>query len=167
MAVLPALSVLVMAVLAVLPWGGDDTIRFAIAMLPMTAIQYWGARRPQLLPVTLVFTAGLLLDVMSHGPLGFWALLALFALALGRLESAVSNRSTAIGRAAAYVCAMMLLATAAWAVASVYFNHAVEWRTMASGAALTVLLYPLLALTLMPIDRHWDSPRSQPFLRGR
>jgi rod shape-determining protein MreD len=167
MEVLPGLSVLILAVLAVLPWGGSDSVRFAIAMLPMMAIQYWATRRPQMMPISLVFAAGLLLDVLTHGPLGFWALLALAASALGRSDGALSSRSTALGRAVGYAFAMFALAGLAWVIASVYFNRLVDWRPMVNGAAFTVLLYPLLALLMMPVDRAWDAPRSRFFVRGQ
>jgi rod shape-determining protein MreD len=166
MQVLPALSVLSMAVLAVLPWGGDDAVRFAIALMPMMSIQYWAARRPGILPTTLVFAAGLFVDVMSSGPLGFWSLLALLALALGRLEGLVTERSTPAGRAAACLCALVVLAAATWAVASVYFNHVVDWRALARGALYVAAAYPLLALVLLPIDRLLAAPRTRLFSHG-
>ncbi len=34
MTLLPALSILILALFALLPWGGGDTARFAAAMMP-------------------------------------------------------------------------------------------------------------------------------------
>lgn len=162
--ILPALSVAVLALLAVLPWGAADTTRFALALLPLAAIHYWCARRPLLMPAALVFTVGIAMDVATHGPLGFWSLLALVTAAAARLPLQVGRGPLA--RYAVFAVTMILVASLAWAVASLYFLRGIEWHPMLLAAIAAIAAYPLVALALMPIDRLWDTPARAIFARG-
>ena len=90
------ISIAVLTLLAALPWGLPTEDRFFLPLLPVVAIHYWALRRPEVLPEWFVFLAGLLLDVFTHGPLGYWPLVYLVAYALGVLGSEA-------GRASVYV----------------------------------------------------------------
>lgn len=167
MAIVPAASILFLALIALLPWGGGDVARFAAAMMPMFAIRFWSLRRPATVPAALAFVTGLLLDVVSYGPLGFWALIALAALALARIEGSfhhASLPSVTIGWLAATAIA---LAALAWIVSSIYFNRPVPWQPTLIGAALSALLSPVLGFLLDPLDRLWGVPRGGLFTRER
>jgi rod shape-determining protein MreD len=159
---LPAGSVALLAVLAVLPWGAADAIRFALPLLPLTAIHHWNARRPAQLPAPFVFAVGLAMDVATHGPLGYWSLLALIAAALARYERKAVPALGPLGRYALFGFAMLLLAVIGWAVASLYFLRLIEWRPLLSSALAAVVAYPLLASLLGPIERLWaETPPRQ------
>ena len=164
--VLPATTVCIAALLAVLPFGADEMVRYAVSFLPLMVVQYWSARRPQLVPVSLIFGVGLIIDVLTHGPVGYWALLALLAASVAPIEARLFGRSTAPGRALMYAVAMIAVAAVAWGVATIYTGAAVAGRPFLGAAITAIALYPLMALGLMAIDRLWETPRAHMFARG-
>jgi rod shape-determining protein MreD len=164
--VLPVLTLVVASILAVLPFGAGELVRTCISFLPLIVVHYWSARRPHLLPVTAVFACGLAIDVLTHGPIGFWALMMLAVAALAPLEDTLTGQSTATGRAAVFAIAMVAVAGLAWGVASLYNGYTMDGRPMLFAALCSIASYPLAALLLMPIDRLWDTQRSHLFARG-
>ena len=80
----PALSVAVLVMVAVLPWGLPPDGRFVLPLLPFIAIHYWTSRHPEKLAEWVPFAAGLTVDVLSNGPLGYWSLIYLTAVRVGR-----------------------------------------------------------------------------------
>jgi rod shape-determining protein MreD len=163
---LPAMTLLFTALLAVLPFGADEVVRYAIRFLPLMVTHYWSARRPALLPVPFIFGVGLAIDILTHEPLGYTALLALAVAALAPLEYGLTGRSTAAGRALVFAVAMLAAAGLAWVIATVYTGMKPEARPFLLAALATLPMYPVMALALMGIDRLWETPRAQLFVRG-
>lgn len=58
--------------LASLPHPFSGLVKIPLMLI---AIYYWSIYRPTLIPIVLVFTAGLLTDLLLAGPLGFSALI--------------------------------------------------------------------------------------------
>jgi rod shape-determining protein MreD len=165
--VLPALTLLFVALLAVLPFGADEeAVRYAIRFLPLMVVHYWSARRPGLLPVPYIFGIGLAIDVVTHDPLGYSALLALAVAGLAPLEFWLTGRSTAAGRALVFALAMVMAAGLAWMIAIIYTGTKPDARPYLLAALATLPMYPMMALALMSIDRLWETPRAQLFVRG-
>lgn len=163
---LPSVTLVVASIIAMLPFGAGDAVRICISFIPVLVTQYWSARRPRLLPVTLVFACGLAIDILSHGPVGFWALMMLAASALARLEETLTGQSTATGRAAVFSIAMLVVAGLAWSVGSLYSGQTLDGQPMLLAALASIMLYPVAALLFMPIDRLWGNPRPYLFTRG-
>jgi rod shape-determining protein MreD len=163
---LPAITALIAALFAILPFGAGDTVRAGLSFAPLMVIHYWSARRPQLLPVPLIFALGLVVDVLTHGPLGFWALMALAAAAAAHGEIAMTGQSTATGRAAVYAITMVMLAALSFGIASGYSGQLIDGQPMLLAALAAIVLYPVMAALLMPIDRLWDIQRPSLFTRG-
>lgn len=69
----PGLSLL-LAVLAAAAPGGSGAFSIA-ALVPVMVIYYWVLAGPRGLPFALVFGVGLMLDAVSYGPFGAWALI--------------------------------------------------------------------------------------------
>ncbi len=161
----PALIVIVTALFAVLPLGAGEAVRACLSFAPMTVIHYWSARRPHLLPVTFVFCVGLGIDVLTHGPVGFWALMGLASAAMAHLEIGLTGQSTATGRAAVFAIAMFGLAGLSWGVASLYSGQTIDGQPMLLAALISISLYPAIAVALMPIDRLWEARRTRLFER--
>ena len=65
----PSLATFLLVLLSVTPLPIPSYGSVA-PVLPMIAIYYWAAHRPDLLPFSVVFVAGLLHDILSGGPLG-------------------------------------------------------------------------------------------------
>jgi rod shape-determining protein MreD len=163
---IPALTVIIATLIAILPFGAGDMVRTCLSFLPLMTIHYWSARRPHLVPVAVVFVVGLIIDVLTHGPVGFWALLALTAAGTAQIETAATGQSTTAGRAAVFALTMVLAAGLCWAIASLYTGQTIDVQPFLVAALTAVALYPLMAVLLMPIDRLWDTQRSRLFMRG-
>ena len=163
---LPAVTLLIAALLAVLPFGVDEVVQYAIRFAPLMVAHYWSARRPALLPVPLIFGVGLTVDILTHLPLGYTALLALVVSGIAPLEAWASGRSTAIGRAAVFAVAMCVAAMLAWTIAAVYNGVRPDSWPFMVAALTSICLYPIMTLALMSIDRLWETPRAQIFVRG-
>ena len=147
----PILSITVLTLIAVLPWGLASESRFFLPLLPIIAIDYWGLRRPQSMPEWSVFLAGLTLDVLTQGPLGYWALIYLFGYFLGALCEPYGRHSQRL-RVALFGAAQLCVTLVAWLLSSAYFWEFADWRPYASGAAYAAIA----ALVIVPL-LHWLS----------
>ncbi len=161
----PALSVAVLALLAVLPWGLPADGRFVLPFLPVIAIFYWSLRQPERLPLWVPFVAGLIVDVLSNGPLGFWPLIYLGSVVLG-----VEAHGMASSRAGAnwglFAVSIGALVIGAWGVASIYHLALADWQPFAWAAWCTGLSYPLVTFVLRALDPDPVRPGNDRLMRG-
>ena len=154
-------------VAAVLPWGGPDWVETALALLPMGTIYFWSFRRPHLMPALLVFFAGLLLDVLTHGPLGIWACAALVAALAGRLARRSRPNLGWLRRAVRVILTLAITAVLVAALMSLYAWQLVPALPLAQALAVACLTYPLLAGFMSLLDNAWPTADDRPlFLRG-
>ena len=142
----PLTSITVLTVIAALPWGLPTEERFFLPMLPVVAIHYWASRRPDAVPEWAIFIVGLLLDVFTHGPLGYWVLIYLTAYALGVLGQDIVRRGR-LQRLASFLLTLALVAGVGWAVASAYFLELADWQPYARGASFAAIA----AIVIIPI----------------
>ena len=161
----PILSIAVLTLIAVLPWGLPSENRFFLPLMPIIAIHYWGLRRPESVPEWSVFLAGLTLDVLTQGPLGYWALIYLLGYLLGALCEPYGRHSQRL-RVALFAAALMCVTAAAWLLSSAYFWELAEWRPYVSGAGYAAIA----ALVIVPL-LHWlstanDTRDNARFARG-
>lgn len=147
---LPALSLVLLALVAALPWGLDSTARKVMPMLPVAAILVWGARRPESLPAWLVLVVGVAFDAVTSGPLGLWALLWLAALAIVRVIDGPGRGLSGLILAA--LGALAGVGFLRWAAVSLYDIRLNPWRTDLEAAVWSALTCLLLAALLHDID---------------
>jgi rod shape-determining protein MreD len=164
---LPLVVTLLLIVVVCLPWGAQPWIETALSALPAASIYYWSLRRPHLMPAVLVFGCGLLLDVLTHGPLGVWAAGALVVALAGRMARQIRPALGWLRSAAAAVI------TFAFALALVTgLEAAVAWRPIAllpqlHALAAICLAYPVLAALLSVLDPLWPAADGRSlFARG-
>ncbi len=157
---IPAGTVVALVVLSVLPWGLGQSVDFALPVLPFVAVHFWQRSNGPLMPLAFVFTAGLAVDVLSYGPLGYWSLVYLSGCGLtALLDRRETSRTGANGWAAfCFVAAGMILT--AWLVASIYFLRLADVRAMAEAAAILALAYPLFQVLLTPLERVIAGPQT-------
>jgi rod shape-determining protein MreD len=148
---IPIASVVVLVLIAVLPWGLPPAGRFVLPLLPFAAIHYWVSRHAGRLPEWVAFAAGLTVDVLSNGPLGYWSLIYLIGHMLAG-EGAHWARESRLERWAIYAVSVFLLVAAAWAIASVYYLEIADWQPFAWAAMLSALSYPIFAAFLRALD---------------
>jgi rod shape-determining protein MreD len=137
--VLPTLSILALTFAAVLPWGLPSSYRFVLPLLPIVAIYYCALDAERWLPDWVVFVVGLTLDILTQGPLGYWALVYLIAYVVGVYASRVSA-DTAISRIAVLAASIIAVTIFAWLAASVYFLEVLDWVPYARGAIFALVL---------------------------
>ena len=142
-------SVVALTVLSALPWGVAAESRFVLPLLPVVAIHYWVLREhAQMVPEWFVFACGLLLDVLTIGPLGFWSMIYLFSYALATL-SIPWSREGVMARWLLLLAALALVSLCAWIISSIYAVEVVDWQPFAWGAVAAGLTHPLFALVLL------------------
>ena len=123
----------------------------------------WRALPGTIFPPYLAMLLGLLTDVMSGGPLGFWALMALIAATAGARAPSLTdgqdlNRLWLVWGAVAGVVACL-----GWLLASLYFLRWIDCWPIAFGALASIALFPVVLHGLLWIRRgrlRPDEPRS-------
>ena len=149
----PVMSIGLLTVLAALPWGLPSQDRFFLPLLPVIAIHYWALRRPDALPEWAVFLAGLLLDIFTHGPLGYWPVVYLATYILGA-AAVEQGRKSRIVRLAAFFVSLTRVTVLSWVLASAYYLELSDWHPYGRGALLAAasafLIVPIISLFDMP-----------------
>ena len=146
---LAPVSVAVLTILSALPWGVPAEYRFVLPLLPVVAIHYWVLRgHAAVVPEWFVFLCGLLLDVLTNGPLGFWSMIYLFAFGLATLSRPWANEGV-FGRWLLLLAALAILSMSAWIISSIYAVEIVDWAPFVRGALAAGLAHPFLALLLV------------------
>lgn len=148
---LPSLSICVVTLLAALPWGVGSEHRFYLPHAVYAVVHYWTLRYPSRVPEWIVFVCGLCLDVMTAGPLGYWALVFLTGYGVAVLQSEWA-RGGRLTRWLLLAVALALLALSEWCLASLYYLELADWRPFAMAALGIALAYPLIALVLGVLD---------------
>ena len=158
----PAVTILLVTVLAALPWGIGPEHRFFLPHLSYLAIHYWTLRYPERVPEWAVFASGLTLDVMTSGPLGYWSLVFLIGYVIAVLQSPWAGGGKAT-RWGLVISALVMLGTIEWGLASLYYFEWADWRPYAMAAFGIGLAYPLIAFMLQLFNPAPDAGRT----RGR
>lgn len=148
---LPIFSVALLALIAVLPWGLSTDKRFVLPLLPYVAIYFWNSRYSGLLPEWVPFVAGLSVDVLSNGPLGFWSLIYLLGYILSSKMRHIFG-GVGAGRWLMFLSSLTLLLIASWGITSLYSLEKAEWGPFIWAALLAGLAYPILSRILASLS---------------
>lgn len=151
----PLATLALLTLLAALPWGLPSNDRFFLPLAPVVAIHYWSLRHDALMPEWAVFAAGLTVDILTHGPLGYWSLIYLLAHMFALWSAPLAGNGTA-ARLALLAAALAAVAAVGWAVASAYFLEMADPIPYATGAGYAFLI----ALPLLAVLRWIDGARS-------
>jgi len=149
---LPVLVSFGVALASCLPWGAPLVVQYAMPLLTMAVIFNWTMKRRELLPSPAIFLIGLFMDLATAGPLGYWALNFLIAMAVA---------SYSPGRFAGQQPAAMVMFAAAvatvtvfgWLLASLLAMRASPVGSFLLGGLLAVAAYPAVGYLLAPFDR--------------
>lgn len=145
--VLPLLSVLLLAVVQVVPTRIPGFSHVA-PCLALVGVFYWSAYRPDLFPATAAFLVGVFYDILSGGALGVHAMI--FLLTQGVVAT---QRRFLLGAPFVVVwLAFMFIAVAAglaaWALGSLLEGAVAPVRPLALATLITLAIYPPLAWLL-------------------
>jgi rod shape-determining protein MreD len=143
-----AMCVLASVIPAYLPAFTAVTPAFALM-----AVYHWTLYRPDLFPFTAVFAVGVLLDMLTGGPLGISSLVLLLAYAL-----VLTQRQLLLGRqfTVVWVGFLALVAAASvlqWVVVSLFYAMLLDVRPFLFQGVLTVATYPVVSYLLVRVQR--------------
>lgn len=152
-AMLPALSVLFAVFAAAVPWGLPADATFILPLVVVMMVFCWRVLPDTVLPPYLALLLGLLTDITSGGPLGFWALMSLIAASVaGRTRPFTDGRDVQrlwLG----WAIVACLVAGIGWLLASLYFLRWIDWWPIAVGAGASIVLFPVVLHGLLWIRR--------------
>jgi rod shape-determining protein MreD len=152
-AMLPALSVLFAVFAAAVPWGLAADATFILPLVVVMMIFCWRTLPGTVLPSYLAMLLGLLTDITSGGPLGFWALMALMAASVGARTRSFTDGRDMSRLWIVWAIVASLVAVIGWLLASLYFFRWIDWWPIALGAVASVGLFPVVLLGVLWIRR--------------
>jgi rod shape-determining protein MreD len=150
---LPALSVLFAVVATAVPWGLPADATFILPLVVVMMVFCWRALPGVTLSPLVAMLLGLLTDIMSGGPLGFWALLTLIGASAGGYAKVFGAGREVVTLWLFWACLAAALALFGWLLASVFFLRWVDWWPIGVGAAASVVLFPVVVKGLRWIER--------------
>lgn len=163
--IVPVLTIIMATLLVVLPWGVTAQNRFFLPLLPLIVIHYWTLRLPDEVKDWWAFCAGLSVDILTNGPIGYWALIYLLGFAAAKLSTDVAGGSPVFKWLAAGAT-MIALTALGWVVSSLYYFEWADWRPYMTAAVASALVYPLIAIVLRGLGSHGEAPRNVLLKRG-
>ena len=148
----PSLATFLLVFLSVTPLPIPSYGAVAPA-LPMIAIYYWARHRPDLLPFTVVFVAGLLLDILAGGPLGLHSFVFLICHFL-----VVTQRRLLVGQPflflwCGFVVVQLLATFLEWMAFGIYANDIQSIGPALISGMITMALFPMIAWLLLQMQR--------------
>lgn len=130
-------------VASALPLGLPPDATFVPPLLMAALIYTFSILQPPL-PSGIAFLVGLASDVLSAGPLGYWALIFLL-VHIAAMQWPARPQWGFTGLWGMFALTISAVSVAGWAVACAYFLGAVDWRPMAAGALAAIALFPVFA----------------------
>ena len=152
-AMLPALSVLLAVFATAVPWGLPADATFILPLVMVMMIFCWRALPGTVLPPYLAMLLGLLTDVISGGPLGFWALMSLIAATAGGLAPSLNDGQDRRRLWLVWGLVAALIAVLGWLIGSLYVLRWIDWWPIAFGALVSIALFPVVLRGVLWIRR--------------
>jgi len=143
--ILPSLVLLVAVVIAAVPWALPETASFILPLLLIILVFILTVQRGFELPSLSVFAGGLVMDILTAGPLGYWAAIFLLTHTLARLYRDRSAPREFGGLWVAFAGTAIAVSVAGWALASLYFVRIIDWQPMVIASATAIFLFPIIA----------------------
>ena len=141
----PSLVLFFVVVIAAVPWVLPAEASFILPSLLIIAVFVLTIQRKRKLPGISVFAAGLLFDILTAGPMGYWAILFLRTYTIAVQYRIRAGRTEFSALWAVFAGTAILAAAAGWGLASLYFVRIIDWQPMAIGAAAIIAMFPLFA----------------------
>ena len=140
----PAFSLLALIAITHLPFSLPPITGFIIPSIVIVLIFIWSLESPENLPPWLIFTLGLIADVLSSGPIGYWPLYYLCAQAFSFWFARNPVNTGLLLSWIGFLFTAFVTTFLGWAVATLYFVRIAEWQPMIIGAAIVAISYPLI-----------------------
>jgi rod shape-determining protein MreD len=163
---LPALSVLFAVLATAVPWGLPADATFILPLVVVMMVFCWRTIPGAVLPPAVATLLGLLADIMSGGPLGYWALMALIAATVGGWSKSLGEGRDFGALWLIWIALAGTLACFGWLLASLYFFRWIDWWPIAFGALASIALFPVVLHGLLWIRHGRLGPERSPIYRG-
>lgn len=151
--ILPALSVLLAVLATAVPWGLPADASFTLPLVVVMMVFCWRIMPDAVLPLTACMLLGLLTDVMSGGPLGFFALMALIAASIGGLLRFTLEPRDLWPLWFVWSALALTLGVLGWLLGSLYFFRWIDWWPILFGTLTSIMLFPIVLRGLVWIRR--------------
>lgn len=153
-ALLPILSSVALVMLGLLPIGLPhfDTVAPSFALM---AVFYWSIFRSDLMTMVGAFLIGLLLDLLTGGPLGLNALILVIIHELGVSQRRVFLGSSFLVNWTAFALVIGAVAPLSWALISLLHWRLLPTAPVLAQVLLSLGLYPGVYWVLSRLERRW------------
>jgi len=148
-ALLPAFSVLIAVIATAVPWGLPADATFVLPLLVVMMVFCWRAIPGTELHPAAAAALGLLADLLSGGPLGFWALMCLIAATVGAKPGSFRERRDLWVQWLIWASLVSVLGLFGWLLASLYYLRWIDWWPIVFGVAAAILLFPVMLYGLL------------------
>ena len=140
----PAVSVFLAVLATAVPWGLPADATFLPPMIVLMMVFSFRALPGTVFPLTLALLLGLLIDILSGGPLGFWALMALIAANAGARAPSTGDSQDRNRLWLFWAGVAASVGVLSWLLGSLYILRVIDAWPIAFGAAVSILLFPLV-----------------------
>jgi rod shape-determining protein MreD len=151
--ILPALSVLFAVLATAVPWGLPADATFMLPLVVVMMVFCWRVMPDAALPLSACMLLGLLTDVMSGGPLGFFALMTLIAGTVGGLLRYIVEPRDFWPLWISWSALAAALGLLGWLLGSLYFFRWIDWWPILFGMLASIALFPVVLRGLVWIKR--------------
>lgn len=165
-ATLPFVLGVLLVLLAVLPVRMPVTGTHIGPLIVLTVIFHSAVKYPSLLPSFAVFLLGLGFDMLSSGPLGFWALIYLACHMISSHQKTLLGKEKLLTSVLAFAVIACVCAFLSWGLGSIFYGQIAPYKETVFGVLTAVLIYPLTYFFLLPVDRRFYLSSLQGFGRA-
>ena len=164
---LPAFSILIAVIASAAPWGLPADATFILPLLVVMMVFCWRALPGTELHPAAAATLGLLADLLSGGPLGFWALMCLIAATVGLKPGSFRERRNLWKQWLTWTALISVLGLLGGLLASLYYLRWIDWWPILLGVVASIVIFPLVLYGLLWVwTGHIGHSRSTLFRRA-
>ncbi|MEM9591640.1 MAG: hypothetical protein AAF967_09920 [Pseudomonadota bacterium] len=146
---LPAFSVLIAVIATAVPWGLPADATFILPLLVVMMVFCWRAIPGTELHPAAAAVLGLLADLLSGGPLGFWALMCLAAATIGLTPGSFRERRDVWLQWLTWTAFISVLGLFGWLLASLYYLRWIDWWPVLFGVVTSIVVFPAVLYGLL------------------
>lgn len=119
--------------------------QFPAPDIVLASVFFWAIYGPGFLPAWAVFTLGIAQDFATGAPIGFWAMIYLFAYGFALSQRVFFFGRTVRGAWLGFAIVALVTAIATWVAGSTYFAHWLPPGPIFAQALVSIAVFPLAA----------------------
>lgn len=127
--------------------------RVPLPNIALASLFFWAMNGPSFMPPWAVFITGLVQDLLSGTPLGFWVVIYLLAHGFTLTQRVFFRGRTGIGAWLGFALVTGLVGLVAWLMGMLMFERWLDPTSLAVQALVTLVCYPMFARVFMLLRR--------------